>query len=235
VDAEEVLGEQRRYYEDRAPEYDDWFLRRGRYDRGPAETQRWRHDLEEVTRVFDGVDWRGRRVLEMAPGTGWWTERLLDAGASRVTALDASPAMLAQLARRLGARADRVDPVVGDLFDYVAGDRFDAVLFGFWLSHVPRARLQRFFQSAADSLDDHGAIFFVDSRRVESSTASDHVLPETSSEVMVRRLDDGREYRIVKNFYEPEEIEEVAAGVGLDLEVSTTSTYFIVGSGEKVR
>jgi hypothetical protein len=37
VDDDDVLEEQRRYYRARAPEYDDWWQRRGRYDRGDAD------------------------------------------------------------------------------------------------------------------------------------------------------------------------------------------------------
>ena len=34
-DVDRILQEQARYYEDRAPEYDDVWYRRGRYDLGP--------------------------------------------------------------------------------------------------------------------------------------------------------------------------------------------------------
>jgi hypothetical protein len=33
----DLLEEQRRYYRARAGEYDDWWFRRGDYDRGPDE------------------------------------------------------------------------------------------------------------------------------------------------------------------------------------------------------
>ncbi len=35
---DELLGEQAAYYRARAPEYDDWWQRTGRYDRGPEAT-----------------------------------------------------------------------------------------------------------------------------------------------------------------------------------------------------
>jgi hypothetical protein len=35
IDEERLLAEQRAYYEARAPEYDEWWQRRGRFDLGP--------------------------------------------------------------------------------------------------------------------------------------------------------------------------------------------------------
>ena len=38
---DDTLREQIAYYRARADEYDEWFLRRGRYDHGDAENARW--------------------------------------------------------------------------------------------------------------------------------------------------------------------------------------------------
>lgn len=35
----DILQEQIQYYRDRASEYDEWFFRQGRYDRGEAHRQ----------------------------------------------------------------------------------------------------------------------------------------------------------------------------------------------------
>src|SRR6266508_6846961 len=56
-------------------EYDEWWQRRGRYDRGSEENARWFSERTEVLTAFDRLDLRGD-VLELAPGTGIWTERL---------------------------------------------------------------------------------------------------------------------------------------------------------------
>jgi len=171
----------------------------------------------------------------MAPGTGLWTKWLLDAGAQRITAIDASPAMLERLRARLGERADHVEMVIGDLFDLSLERRYDGVFFGFFLSHVPRDRLASFFDAVGSAVEPGGVVGLVDSRLEPTSTAIDHVLPEANSEVMTRRLDDGREFRIVKNFYEPDEIVAAAATAGIEMQVTTSSTYFVVGTGISVR
>jgi demethylmenaquinone methyltransferase/2-methoxy-6-polyprenyl-1,4-benzoquinol methylase len=182
--------------------------------------------------AVDELDWRGRDVLELAPGTGIWTERLLSAGAS-LTVVDASMRMLRQLLRRLGDSAARVTVVNADIFEYEAPRRFGGLFAGFFVSHVPRARLDGFFDMIGRALAPGGIIALVDSLREETSTARDHVL--TTGEVMERRLDDGRTFKVVKNFYEPVELSAAAGRAGIELDVATTGRYFYVAAGRSVR
>ncbi len=60
------------YYEARAPEYDDWYLRRGRYSRGPIGDMAWQADLDAATMWLDGLPMSGE-IVELAAGTGWWS------------------------------------------------------------------------------------------------------------------------------------------------------------------
>ncbi|HZG67391.1 MAG TPA: hypothetical protein VEZ12_11650, partial [Herpetosiphonaceae bacterium] len=88
-----TLQEMMAYYRARADEYDEWFYRRGRYDRGAESNVRWFVEVDQVFAAFDELA-VGGDVLELAPGTGIWTERILSTAAS-VTAVDASPEMVA--------------------------------------------------------------------------------------------------------------------------------------------
>jgi demethylmenaquinone methyltransferase/2-methoxy-6-polyprenyl-1,4-benzoquinol methylase len=227
---EALLAEQRAYYEARAPEYDDWFNRRGRYDRGEVWTAAWVAETEMVRDALGEIAWSGAEVLELAPGTGIWTEWLVDRGAT-VHGVDASTAMTQQLLGRLGERMSQVTLERADLFNWRPSRRYDAVFAGFFLSHVPVARLDTFFPLVSRALRPGGAIAFVDSRREPLSTAADHVLPTATEEVMTRRLDDGREFRIVKNFYSASTLEASAHRASLRLRVGETPTFFIYGVG----
>ncbi len=227
-----LLHSQSNYYEARAPEYDDWFYRRGRYDRGEAATTRWFHEVDEVRTALASANWQDLDVLELAPGTGLWSLWLLEHGA-RLSVVDGSPAMLDQLRARLGGRAASVSYEIADLFAWSPGATFDRVFVGFFLSHVPRARLEQFLATVVAALRPGGVVAFVDSCREPTSTAADHVLPTQGDEVMTRRLDDGREFAIVKNFYEPDELVEVGARVGLTVQAAVTPTYFLYGTGTR--
>lgn len=103
-----VLQEQIAYYRARSREYDEWFLRRGRYDLGEQQNARWRSELDQVVRALASFGPRGR-VLELAGGTGFWTE-LLVRTAEELTVVDASPESLRINRGRVGDRryTDRV-------------------------------------------------------------------------------------------------------------------------------
>ena len=73
---DELIAQQISYYQARAGEYDEWFLRQGRYDRGPEINRQWFTEVEEVRRALDAFA-PGGDVLELAGGTGLWTEQLL--------------------------------------------------------------------------------------------------------------------------------------------------------------
>jgi len=76
-------------------------------------------------------------------------------------------------------------------------------------------------------------VFFVDGRREPTSTAVDHVLPEQGNQVMTRKLNDGRAFQIVKNFYDPAFLADRCAAAGLTVDARETPTYFIYGCGQK--
>lgn len=223
----ETLNEMVDYYRARANEYDEWFYRRGRYDRGTETNARWHSEVNEVFAALDAQGIEGD-VLELAPGTGIWTERLLRSATS-ITAVDASPEMIA--INRARVASDRVFYLQTDLFTWHPTRTYDAVCFCFWTSHIPAERLHTFLSTVAAALRPGGKIFFVDGRHEQTSTAVDHQLPEEGTQVMTRRLNDGREFQIVKNFYEPASLADSFAAAGLDVIVRETATYFLYGYG----
>ncbi len=222
-----TLEEMKLYYRARAAEYDEWFYRQGRYDRDPDSNARWFVEVEEVYAALDAAGMEGD-ILELAPGTGIWTERLLRR-AHLITAVDASPEMIELNSARVGA--GRVTYLLADLFTWQPERQYDAVFFGFWLSHVPLERLDAFFRMVAQALRPGGRLFFVDGRREPTSTASNHQLPDPGAQVMTRRLNDGRAFQIVKNFFDPRMLEARCSEAGLDVRVRESPTFFIYGTG----
>lgn len=222
-----VLTEQLDYYRARALEYDKWWMREGRFDRGPEANTRWFAETTELERALQRFDPRGD-VLELACGTGLWTRHLVDY-ADTLTAVDAAPEVLAVNRARVGDGS--VTYVEADLFDWVPQERYDACVFAFWLSHVPADRFAGFWETVAGALKPGGRVFFIDSARTERSTAADHVLPvDGGDDTMTRRLDDGREFQIIKRFYDPAELEGALAELGWSASVGATPEFFIYGT-----
>lgn len=224
MDKARLLAEQIAYYRARAEEYDEWFFRRGRYDRGPAQRAAWFADAAAVEAVLRAEAPLGN-VLELACGTGLWTRHLVDL-ADHVTAVDASPEVIEINRRRVGS--DRVEYVVADLFDWTPARQYDFVLFAFWLSHVPPARFDSFWQLVRSALAPPGRAFFVDSLADPESPARDHPEPGPNGRAS-RRLNDGREFEVVKVFYDPAILEMRLRAMGWRGAVRSTPRFFLFG------
>ena len=214
------------YYEARAPEYDDWYLRRGRYERGPVHDAAWNAELDAAGRWLDELP-IGGEIVELAAGTGWWSPLLATKGT--LSLYDASPAPLERARERLLAHGLRAHLHVRDA--WAEPDReVDAVFTGFWLSHVGRERLDGFLGIVRRWLRPGGTFAFIDSLRDPQSSAVDH--PTPSDDRSVRRLDDGREFTIVKVYYEPAELIAAMDRAGFDAaSVTTTGRFFLLGRG----
>jgi 2-polyprenyl-3-methyl-5-hydroxy-6-metoxy-1,4-benzoquinol methylase len=227
-EVERLLAEQAHYYRERAGEYEDWWFRRGRYDHGTEANALWFMEVAEVEAALEQFKPAGE-VLELACGTGLWTERLARHAAS-VTALDGSPEMLDLCRARVND--PRVRYIQADLFAWEPDRAYDVCFFGFWLSHVPEERFETFWQKVRRAVEPRGRVFFLDSLRSDLASATDHKLPDPDDHTMLRRLADGREYRIVKRFHEPQQLQRRLAGLGWKIEVHPTPTFFIHGQGQ---
>jgi demethylmenaquinone methyltransferase/2-methoxy-6-polyprenyl-1,4-benzoquinol methylase len=222
-----LLAEQRRYYRERAREYDDWWFRRAGYALDAESEARWFADVRELEAELDAFGPRGD-VLELAAGTGIWTRHLLR-HADRVTAVDAVSEVLGLNHARTGGEADYV---IADVFEWEPPRAFDVCFFGFWHSHVPSRHFEAFWRLVGCALKPEGRVFLVDNARLGDSSH----LVSSSGEVARRRLSDGREFDIVKRFWEPRDLEREVAALGWRLSVCTTSNgYFISASGTRIR
>ena len=213
------------YYEARAPDYDDWYLRRGRYSRGAIHDAAWNAELDTAGRWLDEQPWAGE-IVELAAGTGWWSPLLASRG--ELSLYDTAPAALDRARERLLAHQLRAHLHVRDA--WAEPDRaVDGLFMGFWLSHVPRERLGEFLALARRWLKPDGRLAFIDSLLDDASGAVDH--PEPADDLAVRRLADGREFTIVKVYYRPDELVAALVGAGFtDVEVTTTGRFFVLGS-----
>ena len=225
--SEAVIQEQMAYYQARAAEYDEWFYRQGRYDRGETGNARW---FAEAAAVREAL-LSGQPVqsaVELACGTGIWTQELIKI-AREVTALDASEEMIA--INRAKVASDQVAYQQVDLFSWQPTQPYALLFAGFWLSHVPPDKLDEFLAKVARSVSKGGHVFIVDSQRAQSSTAHDHSTYEEQSIHHTRKLNDGREFTIIKIFHDPAALGQKLAEVGFQSDVHLTDNYFIYGGG----
>lgn len=217
------------YYDARAVEYDDWYLRRGRYAHGPIHDAAWNAELDAAGRWLDALPMRGR-IMELAAGTGWWSPLL--AGKGELWMTDAAPAPLERARDRLLAHGLRAHLHVRDAWAEPEGDPAGALFLGFWLSHVERDRTADFLALANRWLAPGGRIAIIDSLRDPQSGAVDHAAP--CDDLARRRLADGREFTIVKTHRTPAEVGAALEAAGFEnVRVETTGRFFLLASGTR--
>jgi SAM-dependent methyltransferase len=207
---DQLLAEQRAYYSALAPVYLDLVF-----------------DLPGGAELADALDaFRPEgSVLEFACGPGVWTRQLLR-HASDVTAVDASPEMLAIAASRVPSDAP-VRFVEADLFTWEPDRRYDVVFMGFWLSHVPAERFESFWGLVTAALAPRGRVFFAD----DGYRTPEELIWGPASSIIQRRTPDGTAYRIVKVPHEPADLERKLRELGWDITVTPTAGPFFWGAG----
>lgn len=217
----DLLAEQQRYYAARAPEYDDWWFRRGRYELAPDALARWRADAAEAEAALEAFAPRGT-VLELAAGTGIWTRKLVRL-AERVVAIDAN-------AETLALNTTEAELVQADVFAWKPEERFEVVFFSFWLSHVPEARFDEFWALVGSALAPGGRVFLVHSGAGDTARTG---VPD-GDERELRRLADGREFAVVKHRRRPEPLAGRVRPLGFELELrDTANAHFLYGGGRR--
>jgi ubiquinone/menaquinone biosynthesis C-methylase UbiE len=195
--------------------------------RGEEELLEWQRQVAVVDDALASFGATGS-VLELAGGTGWWTERLART-ADRLTVVDSSPEVLALNRDRVG-RSD-VNYVVADLFEWHVESLYDVVFFSFWLSHVPRSRFGEFWSRLRSCLTYSGRAFLIDNREnpQPETIAKDSYVIKYDTDLHVRRLRDRSVYRVVSVMYEPVELQSLIEAEGWKAEIQATRR-FIFGS-----
>ncbi len=164
-------------------------------------------------------------VLEVACGTGYWTQ-VLALVARHVVAVDAAPEML-EIARSKGLPTGRVDFLLGDAYapTDVPG-KFDAGLANFWFSHVPHARLDGFLGSFHHRLGRGALVMMADNVYIPG-VGGELVNPDGGEDTFkLRQLADGSTYQVLKNYYTAEQLQQLLAPRAEDLQITVGSYYW---------
>lgn len=196
------------YYSRRAKEYEEIFQRDDPIRQGEQDL------LATMMReVFSG-----RRVLEVACGTGYWTERFATAAAS-VVAIDLSPEVLAVFRQKqLPEEKVKIRHADAWSLDGVEGT-FDAGLVNFWLSHISRPRVAGFLRQFHRRLEQSSIVFMSDNVFVPGE-GGDFVQSDKSSDTFkMRTLADGSRHKVLKNYYTASELKHWFAPYSRNLKI----------------
>ncbi|MDQ2831035.1 MAG: class I SAM-dependent methyltransferase, partial [Chloroflexota bacterium] len=109
---------------------------------------------------------------------------------------------------------------------------YDALFFGFWISHVPREQLDAFLRSCWTWLRPGGKMFFVD--ETSCPTAAPDRSVRRDRQIEARTLRDGRSFEIVKNYYEAPDLVASCVRAGFDITIRQAATSFLYGFGTRL-
>jgi demethylmenaquinone methyltransferase/2-methoxy-6-polyprenyl-1,4-benzoquinol methylase len=200
------------------------------YARRAAEYERvyalphWQPGLARLREIVPRV-FAGRRVLEVACGTGYWTAQLA-AIAARVSASDINDETL-ELARARLAHLDNVELRHADAYAPPAvPETFDAGLAALWLSHVDRSRMAEFLAAFHARLEPGAAVLMFDERDHPTRTARPGHIDAAGNRYEWRRLENGETYEIIKNLFDARELVNLLAPYARAVEVEDLGRFW---------
>ena len=183
------------YYRRRAPVYDEVY----EYPERQADLRY----LESYVASF----FENKRVLEIAAGTGYWTQ-FIAKGATSVLATDATDQASAQIKQRPNTESVSVKNIDAYALEEIK-QTFNAAFAGLWVSHVPKQDLADFIQLLNGRLEAGASVLFIDNSREQCVRLPITYTDDKGNTYQNRKLADGTAHRVLKNF--PTEAELLAA------------------------
>lgn len=201
------------YYAARAAEYEKLYEK--------PERQK---DLVRLTAILQDI-FRGKNVLEIACGTGWWTQRLA-LTAQSVMATDINESML-DIARNKYYARNNTEFIRDDIFQSTLDQTVEGLFAGFIWSHIPLDQLDGFLTQIRNRVQTGGAVVFIDNLYVPGSSTPISHSDEGGNTYQTRLLSDGSEHRVLKNFPEPDFLKGKLAPFGAALEYRALDYYWL--------
>jgi len=209
------------YYRSRAPEYDRFYQRPERQS-DLARLRAW---------LADRV--RGRTILEIAAGTGYWTEVAAPVCKAMI-ATDAVQETLAFAAeRRLGSNVELLTADAYCLPRFTT--TFDAGMAHFWWSHVEKQRQQAFLSQFMNCLAPDALVLMIDQTYVEGICPTMSRYDEWQNRYELRTLQDCTTYEIVKNYPTDDELLASFAQFAEDLRIMRLDHFWALSARNRAR
>jgi len=214
------------YYAKRASEYELIYQKPERQE-----------DLRQLQSVISGC-FADRDVLEIACGTGYWTQ-FACRSAKSIVATDCNEEVL-NIARKKDYGNTPVNFVKADAYalDNLEGV-FSAALVGFWWSHVPKSRIKSFLRVLHSKLFEDSIVIMLDNLYVEGSSTPISRTDDHGNTYQDRKLSNGTTHEVLKNFPARDDFAQWFGPVSGEYEFEKLSyfwlgKYTIKGNAEQV-
>jgi demethylmenaquinone methyltransferase/2-methoxy-6-polyprenyl-1,4-benzoquinol methylase len=208
------------------PHLEQYYARRAAMYEQVYDKPERQHELEWLRHRVPEI-FRGRTVLEVACGTGYWTQ-FIAREAARVHACDINEAVL-EIAREKPIPAGRVSFFKADAVTLEGAPAgCDAAFAGFWWSHVKKSDLSKFVANLSAKLAPGAVVAILDNRYAEGSSTAISRRDAEGNTYQMRPLPNGEEYEVLKNFPTPEELAEAVRPVAREAHLETLTYYWLL-------
>ena len=148
--------------------------------------------------------------------------------ALRVNACDINDSVL-EIAREKAIAPGRVNFFKADAISLEGvPPGCDAAFAGFWWSHVRKSELAKFVRNLRARLEPGSVLVVLDNTYAEGSSTPVSRRDAEGNTYQMRRLANGEEYEVLKNFPSPAELTQALSEVACEAHLETLKYYWLM-------
>ncbi len=203
------------YYSCRASEYEKIYEKPERQD-----------NLESLKSLVKDF-FQNKSVLEIACGTGYWTE-IISSCADSIVAIDSNKEVL-DIARSKSYNKNNIKFIVDDALSLSKiNNTFDSSFCGFWLSHIHKNNMESFITKLHTKLKPGSVVVMIDNNYVDGSSTPVDITDREGNTYQLRKLEDGSEYEILKKFYLEDDLKNIFRNHSVNFEIFNFKYYWMI-------
>jgi len=204
----------KQYYAERAKEHDKVYLKPERQE-----------DIK-IIHAYLREGFSGLKVLEVACGTGYWTQTIAESALS-ISASDYNSEVL-DIARSRDYKISDITFFEDDAYKLSkANGAYNSGFAGFFWSHIPFNKLQEFLNCFHSKLKEGSKIVFVDNAFVEGSSTPIARTDKDGNTYQARKLENGKEFEVLKNFPTEDSLREILGKYSKDIKIQFLQYYWL--------
>lgn len=202
------------YYKDRAKEYEKIYNKPER-----------QNDLNESKKILQQIFF-DKEVLEIACGTGYWTERIATT-AKEILATDINDSVI-EIAKSKTYPHSKIKFQTADIFQLKNNIKHESLFAGFIWSHIKLQELKNFIDVVSNLVQSGGTIVLIDNNYVEGSNTPVSEPDDFGNTYQTRKLEYGTTHKVLKNFPAEKFTRQILQGKATDVEIINLKYYWIL-------